>query len=69
MLGSLEDIAVLPTSAILNCAAGADPAQVCRDLGVRYTLQGSVQKLGAQLARLDAALRCHNAKDHVFRET
>ena len=48
MLGSLEDIVVLPTSAILNCAPSADPAQVCRDLGVRYTLQGSVQKLGTQ---------------------
>jgi DNA-binding winged helix-turn-helix (wHTH) protein/tetratricopeptide (TPR) repeat protein len=48
MLGSLEDIAVLPTSAILNCAPSANPAQVCRDLGVRYTLQGSVQKLGTQ---------------------
>ena len=48
MLGSLEDIVVLPTSAILNCAPGANPAQVCRDLGVRHTLQGNVQTLGAQ---------------------
>jgi TolB-like protein/Flp pilus assembly protein TadD len=47
MLGSLEDIAVLPTSAILNYAAGTDPARACRDLGTRHLLQGNVQKLGA----------------------
>jgi serine/threonine protein kinase len=47
VLGSLEDIRVLPTSAILNYAAGVDPAQVCRDVGVRHTLQGNVQKIGA----------------------
>ena len=38
---------VAPTSAILNYAAGTEPAQVCRDLGVRHTLQGTVQKLGS----------------------
>ena len=48
MLGGLEDIAVLPTSAILNYSAGADPAQVCRDLGVRHVLQGNVQKVGSR---------------------
>lgn len=47
MLGSLEDFAVLPTSAILNYAAGTEPAQACRNLGVRHVLQGNVQKLGA----------------------
>lgn len=46
MLGSLEDFAVLPTSAILNYAAGTEPAQTCRNLGVRHVLQGNVQKLG-----------------------
>jgi len=46
VLGSLEDISVRPTSAILNYPAGADPARVSHDLGVRYTLQGNVQKLG-----------------------
>jgi serine/threonine protein kinase len=46
MLGSLPDIAVLPTSAILNYAPGADPAHTCRDLGVRHVLQGNVQKVG-----------------------
>jgi serine/threonine-protein kinase len=46
MLGSLEDISVLPTSAILNYPAGTDPAQACRDLGVRHVLQGNVQKVG-----------------------
>jgi TolB-like protein/Tfp pilus assembly protein PilF len=48
ILGSLEDVVVLPTSAILNCAPGGNPAQVCRDLEVRHTLQGNVQKLGTQ---------------------
>jgi serine/threonine protein kinase len=47
MLGSLEDLAVSPTSAILNYAAGTDPAQTCRTLGVRHVLQGSVQRLGS----------------------
>ena len=47
-LGQLEDITVLPTSAILNYAAGTDPASACRDLGTRHVLQGTVQKLGAQ---------------------
>jgi eukaryotic-like serine/threonine-protein kinase len=47
MLGSLEDVAVLPTSAILNYPAGADPARACCDLGARHVLQGNVQKLGS----------------------
>jgi serine/threonine protein kinase/tetratricopeptide (TPR) repeat protein len=46
IFGNLEDVAVAPKSAILNYAAGTDPARVCRDLGVRHTLQGSVQRLG-----------------------
>ena len=48
MLGRLEDITVLPTSAILNYAAGADPARACRDLGTRHLLQGNVQKVGTR---------------------
>ena len=47
MLGSLDDVTVLPTSAIFNYAAGTDPARACRDLGTRHLLQGNVQKLGA----------------------
>ena len=47
MLGSLEDVAVVPTSSILKYAAGTDPAHTCRDLGVRHVLQGNVQKMGA----------------------
>jgi TolB-like protein/Tfp pilus assembly protein PilF len=47
IFGNLEDVIVTPTSAILNCAAGTEPAKVCRDLGVRHSLQGTVQKLGA----------------------
>lgn len=59
-LGNLEDIAVTPTSAILKLG-GADPAEVCGDLAVRYVLQGTVQKLGARwrvsLQLFDAAAR------------
>ena len=47
MLGRLDDITVLPTSAILNYA-GADPVRACRDLGTRHLLQGNVQKLGSR---------------------
>ncbi|HUQ90516.1 MAG TPA: protein kinase [Bryobacteraceae bacterium] len=46
ILANLEDVAVAPTSAILKYTAGSDPAQACRDLGVRHVLQGNVQKLG-----------------------
>ena len=61
ILASLEDVAVLPTSAILNCAAGAEPAQVCRDLDVRHALQGTVQKLGAQWR---VAIQLFDAQTH-----
>lgn len=44
IVSNLEDVVVAPTSAILNYAAGVDPAQVARELQVRYTLQGTVQK-------------------------
>lgn len=47
IFGNLDDVMVAPTSAILNYAAGSDPARVCRDLGVRHSLQGTIQKLGA----------------------
>ncbi|OFW04129.1 MAG: hypothetical protein A3H96_17550 [Acidobacteria bacterium RIFCSPLOWO2_02_FULL_67_36] len=47
IFGNLEDVVVAPTSAILNYAAGTEPAQVCRDLRVRHILQGTVQKLGS----------------------
>ena len=72
ILGNLETVAVAPTSAILNCAPGADPARVCRDLGVRYTLQGNVQKLGSQwrvsLQLFDAATqRIAFSETHDFR--
>ena len=48
ILANLEDVVVAPTSAILKYTAGADPAQACRDLGVRHVLQGNVQKLRAR---------------------
>ncbi len=48
ILGNLEDVFVAPTAAILGYEAGADPATVCRDLHVRYTLQGTVQRMGSR---------------------
>jgi DNA-binding SARP family transcriptional activator/Tfp pilus assembly protein PilF len=47
LFGNLTDVVVAPTSAILQYAAGTEPAQVCRELGVRHTLQGTVQQLGS----------------------
>jgi len=47
ILGNLQDVVVAPTSAILNYAAATEPAQVCRDLHVRHSLQGTVQRLGS----------------------
>ena len=46
IFGNLADLAVAPTSAILNYAAGTEPARVCLELGVRHTLQATVQRLG-----------------------
>ncbi len=47
ILGNLQDIVVAPTSAILNYTTDAEPAEVCRALGVRHALQGTVQRLGS----------------------
>src|SRR3954454_942581 len=47
LFGNLKDVVVAPTSAILQYAAGTDPAQVCRDLHVRHTLQGTVLRIGS----------------------
>jgi DNA-binding SARP family transcriptional activator/TolB-like protein len=48
IFGSLEDLIVAPTSAILNYPAGVEPAKVCRDLAVGHALQGTVQRLGSR---------------------
>ncbi len=47
ILGNLQDVVVAPTSAILNYSTDTEPAQVCRNLGVRHALQGTVQRLGS----------------------
>ena len=46
-LGNLEDMIVLPTAAILKYAGAGDPLQISRELGVRYVLLGSIQKIGS----------------------
>jgi TolB-like protein/tRNA A-37 threonylcarbamoyl transferase component Bud32/Tfp pilus assembly protein PilF len=71
MLGRIEDITVLPTSAILRYPAGADPAGACRELGVRHVLLGNVQKRGdrwrVSLQLFDAmAQRIAFAETHDF---
>jgi len=72
ILGNQDTISVAPTSAIIRYAAGTDPARVCRDLGVRYTLQGSLQTFGSQrrisLQLFDATTeRITFAEKHDFR--
>ncbi len=47
-LSNLEDTVVVPTAAVLNYAAGSDPSCASCDLGVRYVLQGNIQKLGTR---------------------
>lgn len=47
ILGNLENVAVAPTSMILNYGSGVEPTRACRELGVRYALQGSIQKMRA----------------------
>jgi serine/threonine protein kinase/Tfp pilus assembly protein PilF len=70
-LGNLDTIAVAPTSAIIGYAPGTDPVRVCRELGVRYTLQGSMQTIGSQrrisLQLFDARIeRMTFAEKHDF---
>jgi len=70
VLANLEDVAVTPTAAILNYT-GADPAGVCRELGVRHVLQGNVQKMRARwrvsLQLFDSALqRISYSEKHDF---
>ncbi len=67
MLANLNDIVVAPTSAILKYTSGAEPAQVCRELGVRYSLQGNVQKLGTEW-RVSVQLFDMNAQRITFSE-
>ena len=67
MLANLDDVAVAPTSAILKYAPGVEPAQVCRDLGVRYALQSNIQRLGAEW-RVSMQLFDNNAQRITFSE-
>jgi DNA-binding winged helix-turn-helix (wHTH) protein/Tfp pilus assembly protein PilF len=46
LLSNLDDFIVTPTSGILRYAPGVEASRVCRDLGVRYVLQGNVRRLG-----------------------
>ena len=48
LLGTLENFVVTPTSSILKYTGGVEAGVVSRELGVRYVLQGNIQKLGAR---------------------
>ena len=48
IIGTLEDVAVSPTSAIVNCGADTEPAKLCRDLDVGHAVQGTVQRMGSR---------------------
>jgi serine/threonine protein kinase/Tfp pilus assembly protein PilF len=48
VLTQLEDVVVAPTSAILKYTSDVEPAQLCEELRVRYTLHGNVQKREGQ---------------------
>jgi len=43
-LASVDDVIVAPTSSILRYAPSVEPAQVCRELGVRHALQVTYKK-------------------------
>jgi DNA-binding SARP family transcriptional activator len=48
IFANLDDLAVAPTSAILRFPADAEPAMICRELGVSHALRGTVQTLGSR---------------------
>jgi TolB-like protein/Flp pilus assembly protein TadD len=48
ILGNVDAIAVAATSAVIGYAPGTELARVCRELCVRYALQGTVQTFGPQ---------------------
>ncbi len=62
IFGNLQDIVASPTAAILAYAADSDPARVCRELGVHYSLQGTVHKIGA---RWRVSIRLFEAATHT----
>jgi DNA-binding winged helix-turn-helix (wHTH) protein/tetratricopeptide (TPR) repeat protein len=42
-LGNLQDVNVLPTSAVLNLPPGAPPAEIASLLGIRFVVHGAIQ--------------------------
>ena len=66
-LGNLEDMIVLPTAAVLKYAGAGDPLQISRELGVRYVLLGSIQKMGSDW-RVSAQVFDGEIKKIVFAE-
>lgn len=66
-LGNLEDLIVLPTATILRYAGAGDPLQISNELGVRYVLLGSIQKLGADW-RVSVQIFDAEAKKIAFAE-
>ena len=68
IFGNLEDVIVAPTSAILNYAAGTEPARSAA-ISASVTPCRERSRNSGPLARLDSAVRCDDAQDHAVRET
>jgi DNA-binding winged helix-turn-helix (wHTH) protein/Flp pilus assembly protein TadD len=60
-LGNLRDVDVLPTSAVLNLALDAPPAEIASHLGIRFVVHGAIQASKGQwhlsLEMFDSQLR------------
>jgi len=55
-LGNLQDVDVLPTSAVMNLPSGASSAEVASRLGIRFVVHGAIQFSKSQW-RLSLELR------------
>ncbi|HYA97050.1 MAG TPA: lysine decarboxylase transcriptional regulator CadC, partial [Methylomirabilota bacterium] len=66
-LGRVEGLRVPPTAAIVRYAGENDPQRISRELGVRYVLQGSIQRLGDQW-RVSIQVLDAQARKTVFSE-
>ena len=67
-LGSLEDLAVLPTSTIVNCVPGIDPGTHLSGSGCSPSSAGVCPEARGTLAGVDAAFRQQDSKDRLCRK-
>ena len=69
MLGSLEDMTVIPTSAILKLPCRERPWTYQPRAGSWLCLTGECPEIGRTLACLDSTVRRHHAKNRLFGKT